>query len=180
MASTFSTTTRLTSPSPIGADKMYQDAWDGMRERIVRGKMSYETNKSFINFMVNMRDKVDEVAAGPIFQTNGPVPVAVLYGAYDITDKSASNDKWLLDQMKRINVDKKMFINGYMRKNNVVAVKHGIRETGIVEFADGSYEVCDPTKGVQTNGKKVKSIRQIATLYCSLIRLSKETPYPIA
>ena len=171
MASLFTTTTRLTSAEPKGMEKVFQDQWDEKRETQVRTKMTYETKQSLVNYMATLKTSVDNVALGPKFSKENP-QMTFVYGSYDITDRTKTNQKWIANQMERIVGDKSSLMNKYMKSKNVGVMKIGVRTTHIIEFNDGSYVVCDPTVPTAMNGRIPKDIRPIDTLYCVMVRMA--------
>ena len=175
MASTFSTTTRLTSPPPTGFDKMKQDHWDMNREKQIRTKMLCDTKTSFLNFVATMRRVIKE-------RKINDTSLTTVYGSYDITDSDTEDSDWLTTQIERIQMDSSFKLNEELKAANVVVVSRGSRETGIIEYEDGSYDVCDPTKCAVVNcddGRGIKSFRFITTIYAIITGVPKGVAYPV-
>ena len=165
----FETTTRWTAPEPEGLEKMFQDAWDSKRDEQVRTYMTYDTSTAFKNFCGAVKKGADSIADGTM---------VFVYGSYDRTDRlkkngddnKASEKEWDTS-MRRLGSDGTMLINRYLKSKGVVILKQGIRTTGTIQFADGTMEVIDPTKGFQLGGEKeVKAIKPIETAYAILFK----------
>jgi len=166
----FQTTTRLTSPEPTGAEKWLQDQWDSRREAQVRGHLSLPTDTAIRNFLHHLKIAIDRAAADP-------KEVITLYGSYDRTDKYKKNgdeDTGLTEEMettlRRLGNDPAFLLSRYAKKKNVKIISRGVRTTSILKYADGTFDVMDPTKGIMVGDKELTDIKQIETLYAVLSR----------
>ena len=170
--SVYSTTTRLTSPEPTGFAKTAQDHWDNHRETQVRTYERRKCDDAFNGFCVGVRKGADKLMESPVSGSSNSTMTCVM-GSYDIIDEK-NMEKFVKKMEKLQKRDKSFTTTPYLKERNIVIGAGGIRTTGTVHFTDGSFEVVDPTKGIQlggSDGRTLKTIKKIYTPYVYLIRL---------
>jgi len=174
-------------PKPTGLDGKFQDEWNKIREKQVKSRIEGTSRESIVNYMLTLKKAIDDVGATPLNKPNKSVEFTIVYGSYDRTDKGddekSEADEWFGTQVRRIggNGDPRLLVNKHAYNENVIMVRHGWRETGVIKFEDGSMEVIDPSKGFAYNADTmgaIKSIQTIDTIYCVLMRNVEGKPYP--
>jgi len=154
-------TTRLTSDEPVGFDKLLQDEWDKRRIPQVSGAVKCPFNEAVAIFTKCVRDTAEKMSA------SGDTQPAVIYGSFDLTEKNydALTSKFLK------NLKDGNMLTQFIESKGLTMLKFGCRSTGTLRYADGSMDVCDPTKGVLFDGsKQLTGMKSVETLYICLIK----------
>jgi hypothetical protein len=171
-------TTRLTSPEPTGAEKWIQDMWDEARNTQVKTYVETCETSAVLSFATAIRRAVDKIAAIP--QDGKPI-VCECYGSYDRTDRLEADgetekkdaDAFLMKFLHRLgDEDSDCVLTKYANSKGVGIAARGRRETGCVVFEDGRREPIDPRTGFRINGG-VKAVKMIETYYAILTRKGK-------
>ena len=163
---TFSKTTRWTSPEPTGFEKKCQDIWDEKRDTQVKTFMRYDNKKACLNFAMTLKRAADDYMARV---ASGQAPdIITVYGSYKIMDAEDKKAEAFKDGfLRRLGVDDSDYITKYLDERNIAILRRGHYSTGCMEFTDGSLGVISPTTGFQAN-KPLKDIHSIETFYCYL------------
>ena len=182
MTTPYTTTTRLTrTDQPTGFEKVAQDNWDKIREKQVRGYEDRTGASAFRSFCAVVQRGAEMLLAKPaagldaLADTNTMV---CALGSYNILDggKGKVIDTFQ-DNVSKLHHRKfPSAVNDFLVKHNIFVAYGGIRTTGTVHYCDGTFDVVDPTKGVQLEGdvRKFKYIKMIHTPYFYLTKLSPE------
>lgn len=173
-------TTRLTSPEPTGFAKTAQDDWDKLREKQVRGYEDRTGASAFRHFCAVVQRGAEVLLTKPadLDPADNKLTICCALGSYNILDGSKGKviDKFQDDFIKLQHRKFPSAVNDFLVKHNIFVVHGGIRTTGTVHYADGTFDVVDPTKGVALDGdvRKFSSIKMIQTPYLYLAKLSPE------
>lgn len=176
MTTPYTTTTRLTrTDQPTGFEKTAQDNWDKIREKQVRGFEDRTGASALRSFCAVVQRGAEMLLNQP---ADGKMTMCCALGSYNILDgsKGAVIDKFQ-DSVGKLHHRKlPCAVNDFLTKNNIFVAYGGIRTTGTVHYCDGTFDVVDPTKGVQLEGdvRKFKCIKLIHTPYFYLTKLSPE------
>ena len=169
LSSDLTKTTRHTSPEPTGIEKVFQDAWDSKRDEQVRTFMVLPTDAALRNFTAAVLRGIETAKATP--KKKDEPMLLFVYGSYDRTDQTATSSSKVETFLRRLASTNKCPLTKILTKAKVVAIKKGLRQTGVLLYEDGTMDVCDPTKATVLAGKAVKAIKQIDTFYVVLTHM---------
>jgi len=174
-------TSVMNDPKPTGLAGKFQDEWEKQREDVVKAKKTGTTKEAYLNFQMALMAMIKDVGKTPIPVPDGALPLWTMFLSYERTDRNATNDKWLDKEMERLGYDKGLLINELMKKEGVVIVQRGYKNTGFLEYEDGSIGVISPHGGMAIDSsRKVVKIGSADTMYIVLIKKPAGCPDPLS
>ena len=153
---------------------MIQNAWDERRESQVRTYTQLSASEAIQCFQRTILKVILKHKDESHYDANGKFKIFGIYGSYDYTHykingESMNNEiKTFISQLGRSEENP---ITKILRNNKMWLICSGTRVTGTIHYEDGTFDVINPLTGLMINGKTVKSIKPIETLYCYITYL---------